>query len=244
MLAQLFKRRKRKTNEFADLNRELQMLGSSLVVTGRMVKKGNRHCQVFGTYVDFWENGLKWLGLDRIDTVRDRAKLIYYWIDCCYNSDEIEVRMPGLEFPVSRKKIESGEQVFLGWYWDNLKKKKDNRFGDLIDMFANHAETRGLMSYIEARDFGLSRNIGQVNGLEYHDLPSIRIRDDWKYEVHLPNISIVNATGEIDEGPGHVGIGTAKEAFELTLRFLPSNVKAQYFRCNGCPPPPCNSAEA
>ncbi|HHG83282.1 MAG TPA: hypothetical protein ENJ82_00915 [Bacteroidetes bacterium] len=242
MLAQLFNRRKNITNLYVALNRELRLLGSTLVVSEKVVKKGNRHCRVFGKYVDFWENGLQWLGLDGVSSVRDRAKMLYYWIDCCYNSDEIEARIPGVTFPESRKKIENGEQVFLGWYWENLKRKKNNRFGELIDLFASHENTRGLMSYIEARDFGLCRNIGKVNGLELRDLPSIRIRDDWKYEVHLPNISVVNVDGEIGDGRNHVGVGTAREAFEIALRFLPTNAKAQYYRCNGCPPAPSASA--
>jgi hypothetical protein len=239
MLAQIFNRRKKKTESFAQLNDALEAIGSRLRVEGRVVSKGNRLCHIFGSFIDFWENGLKWYGVDGV-TVEDQAELLHGWVELCLNSDTLEEMVPGLEFPIARKKIEMGEKTFLGWYWENLKNRRDNRFGELIELFASHQMTRKLMTYFEARDFGFSSNIGQVNGLDYQDLPRIRITDDWKYEVHLPNMSMVNSSENAGRGAGGVGQrGTAKEAFELALKLLPHNVgHAQYFRCNGCPPSP------
>lgn len=238
MFSQIFNRNKRKIDPFTDLNIALQTMGSELRVEKRVVSKGNRHCQIFGSFIDFWENGLKWYGVDGVST-KDQATLLHGWVECCLNSDDLEDMVPGLEFPVARKKIEAGADSFLNWYWGNLKNRQDNRFGELIDLFASHEMTRGLMSYIEARDFGFTSNIGLINGLSYHDLPRIRITDDWQYEVHLPNMSLVNHQEATGNDSGCVGRGTAREAFDLALKLIPRDAgPAEYFRCNGCPPSP------
>ncbi|MEM7038263.1 MAG: hypothetical protein AAF570_14865, partial [Bacteroidota bacterium] len=185
---------------------------------------------------DFWENGIKWLGVDGIHDVKTRAKLIHAWCECCENSATIESMLPGISFPTSRKKIETGEISFLDWHWEHLRRKNDRRFGRLIDLFATNSRTRRLMSYFHLRDFGLSRNIGEVNGLLCRDLPCIRITDDWRYEVRVPAMKIVGREFD-DAKPRYVG--TAEEAFEAVLCLLPENVgTARYFRCDGCPPPP------
>ncbi|MEM0998877.1 MAG: hypothetical protein AAGN35_17595 [Bacteroidota bacterium] len=181
---------------------------------------------------------MKWYGVSGVKVIH-QALLVDGWVGKCLSSEELEVLVPGLEFPVARKQIEMGERAFLSWYWENLRNRKDNRFGELIELFASHELTRNLMSYFESRDFGFSSNIGEVNGLVIKNLPQIRITDDWQYEVHLPNMSLVDRDEVTTDGTGYIGRGTAREVFELTLKLLPRDAgPAEYFRCNGCPPAP------
>lgn len=187
-------------------------------------------------YVDFWENGIEWLGVDGITDVKVQARLIFEWCERCANSEKMEALMPDVQFPLSRKKIEAGEIEFLDWHWENLKTKHDNRFAKIIDLFSKNEKTRRLMSYFHLRDFGLCSNIGEINGLRRHDLPCIRITDDWRYEVHNPNMKVV---GGEKTNNNACRAASAQHAFEEVLRLLPPNVgTAKYFRCDGCPPSP------
>lgn len=209
---------------FTELNKCLHALGSNIVVQDRMVTVGSRSCQVFGRYIDFWENGMKWMGVDNVKDIKQMADLMFYWLDIKLNSSEIEHLVPGINFPESRKKIEAGEEQFLDWYWQNLMERRDRRFGPIIELFASNPRTRKLMSFTRLRDFGLSRIIPPNE--QRTDLPFVRINDNWEYEVHV-HIGILDQ----DAGPRKcLGKGNADQAFEMVLAYLPGNVGvARYY---------------
>jgi|GEM_PF-2146482 hypothetical protein len=218
MFGQIFKAKSKQGSPVVALNHCLEALGSPLRVEGRVVRSGNRQCQVFGRYIDFWENGMKWLGVDCVSDTHEMALLLHYWLDLRLNSTDIEHLVPGIQFPESRKKIEEGEESYLDWYWKNLISKKDRRFGRLIELFAVNQQTRKLMSFTRLRDFGFSRVI-PPNGSRI-DLPFIRVNDSWEYEVHVH-------LGIMDEHSGArrcIGKGNAEEACALILACLPQNI--------------------
>jgi hypothetical protein len=225
MLNMLFNRRNKVNTPYAGVNKELASLGSSLRINGRRLCLKNRSCQVFGKYIDFWENGMKWLGIDLVADDRQMALLLHYWLELRLNSEEMEAKVPGLSFPESRKKIEEGEASFLDWYWNNLLQKKDRRFGTLIELFASHEKTRKLMSFTRLRDFVFSNRIPPVDRAT--PLPFVRITDNFEFEVHV-NIGIVNDEG-VAEPRRVIGKGNAKEMFELVLSSIPENMgRARY----------------
>lgn len=218
MLGQLFKRAKKQPVLFTELNKELRALGSNIVVTDRMVTCGHRSCQVFGRYIDFWENGMRWMGVDNVQDIPQMATLLFYWLDLKLNSSDIEHLVPGISFPEGRKKIEAGEEQFLDWYWQNLIDRRDRRFGRIIELFASNPRTRKLMSFTRLRDFGLSRIIPPNE--QRTDLPFVRINDNWEYEVHV-HIGILDQ----ESSPRKcLGKGNAEQAFEMVLAYLPGNV--------------------
>lgn len=220
MLARMFNRWRKSGSPYAALNRELEAIGSEIRVQDRLVSHRNRHCQVFGHYLDFWENGMKWLGVDDVRDERVRAILIHFWLELRLNSEEIESKVPGIEFPVSRKKIEEGEASFLDWYWQNLMSRGDRRFGRLIELFGSNERTRRLMSYTRLRDFAFSNRIPPNGGNAV--LPFVRITDSFDFEVHV-NIGIVDDEGESQ--PRRVlGKGTADQVYEMVLNYLPPNI--------------------
>lgn len=220
MLARFFNLRRASNSPYSTLNRELEAIGSAIRVEGKLVSVQNRHCQVFGRYIDFWENGMKWLGVDDVRDERVRAILIHFWLELRLNSEEIEKRVPGIQFPVSRKKIEEGEASFLDWYWQNLMDRGDRRFGRLIELFARNERTRRLMSFTRSRDFAFSNRIPPKGGINI--LPFVRITDNRDFEVHV-NIGIVDEDG--NSRPQRVlCTGTAEQVYEMVLKHLPSNV--------------------
>ena len=218
MLARLFNLKRNSDSPYASLNRELIAIGSDIRVDGRVVSIRNRQCKVFGRYIDFWENGMKWLGVDDIRDERVRAKLLHFWLERRLNSEEIEQLVPGIQFPESRKRIEEGEASFLEWYWQNLKLRQDRRFGRLIELFAGNERTRRLMSFTRLRDFAFS------NRIPPHDtatvLPFVRLTDNFDFEVHL-NIGIVD---DEDKPRRVLGKGTADQVYEMVLNYLPPNI--------------------
>jgi hypothetical protein len=220
MFSRLFNLRRKPESPYDALNRELEAIGSEIRVHDRYVSFRNRHCQVFGYYLDFWENGMKWLGVDDIRDIRVRAILIHFWLELRLNSEEIERRVPGIEFPVSRKKIEEGEASFLDWYWQNLMVRGDRRFGRLIELFGSNERTRRLMSFTRLRDFAFSSRIPPKESSSV--LPFVRITDNFDFEVHV-NIGIVD--DEADSQPRRIlGKGDAEEVYELVLSYLPPNI--------------------
>ncbi len=228
-------KKRRPLDNTDDLNKALERLGSSLRVENRKVCGKNRQSHVFLNYIDFWENGIKWLGIQGVACVDDMARLLICWNEKCMCSHEIEDEFPEIKFPEPRKKIEQGEKAYLDWFWEKLVNKKDKRFGPLIDLCASNEQTRQLMSYIQLRDFGLSRSIGKVNGVELKDLPRIRITDDWEYEVRWTGMAVQEYAGQPRQC---IGRGTAREAFMILLDHLPDCGPATYQRGFGCCPPP------
>ena len=228
MLTRLFNRKESKKAPQVGINQELAKLGASFEVNGRRIAVKNRSCQVFGRYIDFWENGMKWLGVDCVEDHSQMAKLLYFWLDLRLDSTEIEQKVPGIQFPESRKKIEEGEDSFLNWYWDNLRDKKDRRFGNLIDLFSQNERTRKLMSFTRLRDFIFSNRIPPLN--HHTPFPLIRITDNADFEVHV-NIGIVD-----DEGETHprrmIGKGSADEVFAIVLNYLPDPVATARYEWN------------
>jgi hypothetical protein len=224
MLGQLFKRAKKQPVLFIELNKELRALGSRIVVADRMVTVGNRSCQVFGRYIDFWENGMKWLGVDGVKDIRQMAQLMICWLEKQMNSSAIEDQIPAIQFPESRKKMEAGEEQFLDWYWQNLIERRDRRFGRIIELFANNPRTRRLMSFTRLRDFGFSRIIPPHE--QRTDLPFVRVNDNWEYEVHV-HIGILDQ----ESSPRKcLGKGNAEEAYQMVLDYLPGNIgTARYY---------------
>lgn len=200
------------------LNDCLKSLGSDLRVEGRVVKSGNRSCQVFGRYIDFWENGMKWLGVDCVKDMEEMAQLLHYWLDLRMNSSEIERLVPGIQFPESRKKIEEGEESYLDWYWKNLMDRRDRRFGRIIELFARNQQTRKLMSFTRSRDFGFSRVIPPQGSRI--DLPFIRITDDWEYEVHV-HLGILDNDSNTRRC---LGKGNADDAYQMVIACIPGNI--------------------
>jgi hypothetical protein len=220
MLARLFNLKRIPDSPYSALNRELEAIGSEVRVNDRVISYRNRHCQVFGYYLDFWENGMKWLGVDDIKDERVRAILIHFWLELRLNSEEIESRVPGIHFPESRKKIEEGEASFLDWYWKNLMARGDRRFGRLIELFAGNERTRRLMSFTRLRDFAFSNRIPPHESASF--LPFVRITDNSDFEVHV-NIGIVDDEG--NSQPRRVlGKGNADQVFQMVLNYLPPNV--------------------
>lgn len=223
----------------ASLNKELQRIGSSLRVKDRIVHGKNRRSHVYLNYIDFWENGIKWLGIQGVESVEDMAMLLVCWNEKCHCSKKIEARFPEVKFPESRKMIEKGVEEYLDWFWEKLVNKQDKRFAPLIELCAANERTRRLMSYIQLRDFGLSRSIGTVNGVELHDLPRVRITDDWEYEVRTPGMAYQEYAGQRPRQ--FLGRGTAQEAFSILLQYLPPNCSpATYQGGFGC----CSSPQA
>jgi hypothetical protein len=220
-LARIINLGRKKDVPYAALNRELFAIGSAISVEGRRITIRNRSCQVFGRYIDFWENQMKWLGVDCVKDEREMAYLLHYWLELRLDSDEIERRIPGIEFPESRKKIEEGEASFLNWYWQNLLSRQDKRFGRLIELFASNERTRRLMSFTRLRDFMFSNRIPPKEcGAP---LPFVRITDNWEFEVHVNSFAIVD--DEEDTVPRSVlGKGNADQVFELVLNYLPPSV--------------------
>jgi hypothetical protein len=220
MLARIFNRSRKDTTPFSDLNRELEAIGSGIRVVDRQVHFRNRHCVVFGNYIDFWENGMKWLGVDNVANDRVKAILLHFWLELRLNSEDIEQRVPGIQFPESRKKIEEGEASFLDWYWQNLLRRGDRRFGRLIELFAANERTRRLMSFTRLRDFAFSNRIPphEVNCF----LPFVRITDNFDFEVII-TMGIVDEDGET-QPRRVVGKGDADEVYEMVLNYLPPNV--------------------
>lgn len=235
VLKRLWKK-KIKPDSCSELNRELELLGSALRAEGRWVQSKNRKTRVYGNYIEFWENGIKWLGIQGIDSIQDMARLVMGWNEQCKCSCEIEKEFPEIKFPESRKKIEEGEEAYLDWFWKKMIGKRDRRFGALINLCAANERTRALMSYIELRDFGLSRSIGLINGINFMDLPRIRITDDWEYEVRTPTMAVQEYAGQAPRQC--IGRGDAHEAFRILLDSLPPNLgRAQYQSGAGCCPP-------
>lgn len=228
MLRRIFDFVRKPRSPFEEINLELEKIGSCLKVSDKRVSLRNRHCIVFGNYIDFWENGMKWLGVDKVADPAIKAKLLHLWLERGTNSDEIEEAVPGIEFPISRKKIEEGEESYLNWYWQNLRARGDRRFGRLIDLFAANDRTRRLMSFVRTRDFAFS------NRIPPHDvgpvLPFVRITDNWDYEV-VVSFGILDE--DADQLPRRVvGKGNADEAYEMILNYLPSNLgMARYQWC-------------
>ncbi len=237
MVRNLFKRKKRAPGgSFQDVNRELALIGSKLRVEKRVAKNNNRETRTFLNYIEFWENGIKWYGVQGIESPRDMALLIHYWNDCCMCSRLIEEKFPALKFPEARKKIEEGEDAYLDWFWKKQCSKKDRRFAELIDLCAQHPVTRRLMTYIQLRDFGFSRSIGTVNGVALRDLPRVRITDDWDYEVRTHSQAVKEYAGVSPRE--YLGKGNAREAFNLLLQLFPPNCSpATYQSGRGCCPP-------
>lgn len=227
MLARIFNFNKKTTSPFDVLNQELKAIGSIIVVDDRQVQSRNRHCIVFGNYIDFWENGMRWLGVDNIADNRVKAILLHFWLELRLNSAEIEKRVPGIEFPLSRKKIEEGEASFLDWYWKNLLSRGDRRFGRLIELFAANDRTRRLMSFTRLRDFAFSNRIPPKDSR--NALPFVRITDNFDYEVVI-SMGIVDEEGET-QPRRVVGIGTAEEVYEMVLNYLPPNVGMARYEC-------------
>lgn len=220
MLEKLFNFRRKPSSPYEALNRELEAIGSAIRVQGKLVSMRNRQCQVFGKYLDFWENGMKWLGVDLVENERVRAILLHFWLELRLNSDEIEARVPNIQFPLSRKKIEEGEASFLDWYWQNLMARGDRRFGRLIELFGSNERTRKLMSFTHRRDFAFSNRIPPKDGNSV--LPFVRISDNFDYEVHV-NIGIVDDDG--NSQPRRIlGRGNAEEVYEMVLNYLPPNI--------------------
>lgn len=218
------------------VNQELELLGSTLRVEGRWIVNKNRKSRIYGNYIDFWENGIKWLGVQGFDDPKDLARLAMCWNEFCMCSKEIEKEYPVISFPVARKKIEQGVAAYLDWYWETLVEKKDRRFHALINLCAANQKTRHLMSYVEWRDFGLCRSIGLVNGVNYLDLPRVRITDDWEYEVRTPEMAHAEYSGH--EPRQCLGKGDAEEAFRILLQNLPADLgPASYQSGVGCCPP-------
>jgi hypothetical protein len=220
MLARIFNRKRQAATPYSEINRELEAIGSGIKVQDRRVALRNRYCIVFGNYIDFWENGMKWLGVDEVTDDRVKAILLHLWLEVRLNSSDIESRVPGIHFPESRKKIEEGEASFLDWYWTNLMARGDRRFGRLIELFAGNDRTRRLMSFTRLRDFAFSNRIPPKDSNSL--LPFVRITDDFDYEVVI-NMGIVDEDAKDSKGC-IVGKGNADQAFAVVLNYLPSNV--------------------
>ena len=237
MVRKLFFRKKRAPEDsFLEINRELELIGSELRVVNREVSNKNRMTRTFLNYIEFWENGIKWYGVQGVKTPRDMAMLIFFWNERCMCSDEIERYYPSLKFPEARKKIEESEDAYLDWFWNKQCSKKDRRFAELIDLCSTHQVTRRLMAFIDLRDFGFSRSIGTVNGVALKDLPRVRITDDWDYEVRTPAQAAKELAGKTPRE--YLGKGDAKEAFRILLANFPDGCSpATYQRGRGCCPP-------
>ena len=211
-------------------------MGSSLKLDGRRVTNKNRSSTVYLNYIDFYENGIKWLGIQGVSDTHEMAQLLICWNEKCMCSHEIEELFPEVAFPVARKMIEHGEEAYLNWFWKKLVEKRDKRFGPLIALCASNKRTRRLMSFVQLRDFGLSRSIGTINGVELNDLPRIRITDDWEFEVRTPSMAIQEYCGK--QPREYIGRGNANQAFRLLLDLLPADCGTAYYqRGNGCCPP-------
>ncbi len=163
---------------------------------------------------------MRWLGVDDVADDRVKAILLHFWLELHLNSAEIEKRVPGIEFPVSRKKIEEGEASFLDWYWQNLRSRGDRRFGKLIELFAANDRTRRLMSFTRLRDFAFSNRIPPKETVNV--LPFVRITDNFDFEVVI-SMGIVDDEGQT-QPRRVVGIGNAEEVYEMVLNYLPPNV--------------------
>lgn len=236
MGAPWFWKKSKPKDSYENVNRELELLGSHLRVENGRVSNRNRSSRIFLNFIDFRENGILWYGVQGVKNDRDMAVLIQMWNEDCKCSGEIEERFPEMKFPEGRKKIEEGEEAYLDWSWNKLVAKKDNRFGEFIELCAGNPKTRRLMSYIQLRDFGLSSYIGKVNGVEFYDLPRVRITDDWEYEVRSPEMAHNEYAGK--KPRSCYGKGNAREAFWLLLRKLPPDAgPAKYHRGAGCCPP-------
>ncbi len=237
MFRKIFLRKKRvPSDSFREVNLELERMGSVLRIENRKVSNKNRMTRIYLNYIEFWENGIKWYGVQGVKSPHDMALMIHYWNDCCMCSHELEAQFPDLEFPVARKKIEQGEEAYLDWFWDKQCAKKDRRFAELIDLCASHDVTRRLVSFIQLRDFGFSRSIGTVGGVELRDLPRVRITDEWDYEVRTPAQAYQEYAGRTPRG--YLGKGDATQAFQLLLQLLPPDCSpATYQRGRGCCPP-------
>ncbi len=220
MLARIFNLRKKSDTPFAGINRSLESIGSGIRVRDRQITHRNRHCIVFGNYIDFWENGMKWLGVDEVHDDHVKALLLHSWLELRLNSEDIENRVPGIHFPVSRKKIEEGEASFLDWYWQNLRARNDRRFGRLIELFASNDRTRRLMSFTRLRDFAFSNRIPPKETISI--LPFVRMTDNFDYEVVI-SMGIVDEDGET-QPRRVVGKGNADEVYEMVLNYLPPNL--------------------
>ena len=237
MVRKLFLRKKRAPEDsFLEVNRELELIGSELRVVSREVSNKNRMTRSFLNYIEFWENGIKWYGVQGVESPRDMAMLIYFWNECCMGSCEIEKYYPSLKFPEARKKIEESEDAYLDWFWNKQCSKKDRRFAELIELCSTNQVTRRLMTFIDLRDFGFSRSIGTVNGVALKDLPRVRITDDWEYEVRTPTQAAQELVGKTPRE--YIGKGDAKEAFRILLEHFPEGCSpATYQRGRGCCPP-------
>ena len=229
MLARIFNFRKKSDSPFSGINRSLESIGSEIRVHDREIAHRNRHCIVFGNYIDFWENGMKWLGVDEVHDDHVKAILLHFWLELRLNSEEIEKRVPGIEFPVSRKKIEEGEASFLDWYWKNLLSRGDRRFGRLIELFASNDRTRRLMSFTRLRDFAFSNRIPPKENNSI--LPFVRITDNFDYEVVI-HMGIVDEDGET-QPRRVVGKGNADQVYEMFLNYLPPNVGMARYEFSG-----------
>ena len=237
MVRKLFFRKKRAPEDsFLEVNRELELIGSELRVVNREVSNKNRMTRSFLNYIEFWENGIKWYGVQGVESPRDMAMLIFFWNERCMCSREIEKYYPSLKFPEARKKIEQSEDAYLDWFWNKQCSKKDRRFAELIDLCSENQVTRRLMSFIDLRDFGFSRSIGTVNGVALKDLPRVRITDDWEYEVRTPAQAAKELAGKTPRE--YLGKGDAQEAFQILLEHFPEGCSpATYQRGRGCCPP-------
>ncbi len=231
-----FKKKRAPQDSFEEVNRELERIGSELRVVNRNVSNKNRMTRIYLNYIEFWENGIKWYGVQGVKNSHDMALLIHFWNERCMCSSQIERQFPDLKFPVARKKIEESEDAYLDWFWDKQCSKKDRRFADLIELCASNPITRRLVSFIQLRDFGFSRSIGTMNGVELRDLPRVRITDEWEYEVRTPTHAYEEYAGRSPRE--YLGKGNAFEAFRLLLQSFPPNCgPATYQRGRGCCPP-------
>lgn len=232
----LFRKKKSPLIAFDEVNRELKRIGSKLQVNDRVVSNKNRMSRVYNNYIDFWENGIKWYGIQGIKDPEEMALLIVFWNERCMCSRQMETHFPALNFPIARKKIEESEDAYLDWFWDKQKNQRDKRFAELIELSSSHPLTRKLMTYMQLRDFGFSRSIGTINGVELSDLPRVRITDEWEYEVRTPSQAMDEYSGR--QPRGFLGKGNAGEAFRVLLNHLPPNCgPATYHRGQGCCPP-------
>lgn len=231
-----FRKKRAPQDSFQEVNRELERIGSKLQVKDRNASSKNRMTRIFLNYIEFWENGIKWYGVQGVKNPHDMALLIHYWNECCMCSHQIEAEFPDLKFPVARKKIEQGEAAYLDWFWEKQCSKKDRRFAELIELCASNQVTRRLISYIQLRDFGFSRSIGTMNGVELRDLPRVRVTDEWEYEVRTPTQARAEYAGKSPRD--YLGKGNAEEAFRLLLQYFPPDCgPATYQRGRGCCPP-------
>lgn len=118
---------------------------------------------------------------------------------------------------------------FLEENWNDLR-KSDDGFESLITLLKTHPITKNLMAFRQLFDLGLSRFIGNFNGIYINDLPRIRVTDEGKFRVMTPNQAMKGGDMNFSHDPKYcLGIGNAEEALEIIIKNLPKDIESAKF---------------